>query len=71
VPSTKDCDRQSDPADAIDSGKLQKELGWSPIPRFADGLEKTVDWYLSNQRWLDRVLSGDYGKYYDEMYAGR
>jgi dTDP-glucose 4,6-dehydratase len=56
---------------AIDSGKLQKELGWSPIPRFADGLEKTVDWYLSNQRWLDRVLSGDYGKYYDEMYAGR
>jgi dTDP-glucose 4,6-dehydratase len=56
---------------AIDSSKLQKELGWSPIPDFAKGLEKTVDWYLSNQRWLDRVLSGDYGKYYDEMYGGR
>ena len=56
---------------AIDSSKLQKELGWSPIPKFADGLEKTVDWYLSNEKWLVRVLSGDYGKYYDQMYSGR
>ena len=56
---------------AIDSSKLQKELGWSPIPDFAVGLEKTVDWYLSNERWLERVLSGDYGKYYDLMYKGR
>jgi dTDP-glucose 4,6-dehydratase len=56
---------------AIDSSKLQKELGWSPIPEFADGLEKTVDWYLSNEKWLERVLSGDYGKYYDQMYSGR
>lgn len=56
---------------AIDSSKLQKELGWSPIPEFADGLEKTVDWYLKNGEWLHRVLSGDYGKYYDLMYSGR
>jgi dTDP-glucose 4,6-dehydratase len=56
---------------AIDSSKLQKELGWSPIPVFADGLEKTVDWYLANDKWLSRVLSGDYGKYYDLMYSGR
>ena len=56
---------------AIDSSKLQKELGWSPIPDFADGLEKTVEWYLTNIKWLERVLSGDYGKYYDLMYSGR
>ena len=56
---------------AIDSSKLQEELGWSPIPDFADGLEKTVQWYLTNTKWLDRVLSGDYSKYYDQMYSGR
>ncbi len=56
---------------AIDSSKLQNELGWSPIPEFADGLEKTVEWYLTNTKWLERVLSGDYGKYYDLMYSGR
>ena len=56
---------------AIDSSKLQNELGWSPIPDFADGLAKTVDWYLTNTKWLDRVLSGDYSKYYDKMYTGR
>jgi len=56
---------------AIDSSKLQRELGWSPIPEFGDGLEKTVEWYLTNGKWLERVLSGDYGKYYDLMYSGR
>jgi dTDP-glucose 4,6-dehydratase len=56
---------------AIDSSKLQNELGWSPIPDFAVGLEKTVEWYLANGKWLDRVLSGEYGKYYDLMYSGR
>jgi dTDP-glucose 4,6-dehydratase len=56
---------------AIDSSKLQKELGWSPIPSFADGLEKTVDWYLENTDWLENVLSGDYEKYYLKMYSGR
>jgi len=56
---------------AIDSSKLQKELNWSPIPEFADGLEKTVDWYLANEKWLERVISGDYDKYYEKMYSGR
>ncbi len=56
---------------AIDSSKLQRELGWSPIPDFSTGLEKTVDWYLTNTKWLERVLSGDYEKYYDQMYSGR
>ncbi|MGC1390344.1 MAG: dTDP-glucose 4,6-dehydratase [Bacteroidales bacterium] len=56
---------------AIDSSKLQKELGWSPIPDFEDGLSKTVEWYLANTKWLDRVLSGDYSKYYDRMYSDR
>jgi dTDP-glucose 4,6-dehydratase len=56
---------------AIDSSKLQKELGWSPIPEFTVGLEKTVEWYLNNKKWLENVLSGDYGKYYDLMYSGR
>jgi dTDP-glucose 4,6-dehydratase len=56
---------------AIDSSKLQCELGWAPIPEFASGLEKTVEWYLSNSKWLERVISGDYEKYYDMMYSGR
>ncbi|HNW56550.1 MAG TPA: dTDP-glucose 4,6-dehydratase [Bacteroidales bacterium] len=56
---------------AIDSSKLRKELGWSPIPDFKEGLEKTVEWYLSNEKWLKGVLSGDYSKYYDRMYSGR
>jgi dTDP-glucose 4,6-dehydratase len=56
---------------AIDSSKLQNELGWSPIPEFADGLEKTVEWYLSNTKWLERILSGEYEKYYELMYSGR
>jgi dTDP-glucose 4,6-dehydratase len=56
---------------AIDSSKLQNELGWAPIPEFADGLEKTVDWYLANEKWLARILSGDYSRYYDSMYSGR
>ena len=56
---------------AIDSSKLQDELGWFPIPEFAVGLEKTVDWYLSNSKWLERIISGDYKKYYDIQYSGR
>lgn len=56
---------------AIDSSKLQHELGWAPIPEFAAGLEKTVEWYLSNSKWLERIISGDYVRYYDKMYSGR
>ena len=56
---------------AIDSTKLQKELGWEPSLQFEEGIEKTVRWYLDNQAWLDNVTSGDYQKYYEQMYAGR
>ena len=56
---------------AIDSTKLQKELGWEPSLQFEEGIEKTIKWYLENQAWLDNVTSGDYQKYYEEMYKGR
>ena len=55
---------------AIDSTKLQKELGWEPSLQFEEGIEKTVRWYLDNQEWMDNVTSGDYQKYYEEMYKG-
>ena len=56
---------------AIDSSKLQRELGWEPSLQFEEGLEKTVRWYLDNQEWMDRITSGEYEKYYEEMYKGR
>ena len=56
---------------AIDSTKLKNELGWEPSLQFEEGIEKTVRWYLHNQDWLDRVTSGDYLRYYDEMYSER
>jgi dTDP-glucose 4,6-dehydratase len=56
---------------AIDSSKLTRELGWGPSLDFEHGLEKTVDWYLNNQKWMDRVISGDYEKYYDKQYVKR
>ncbi len=56
---------------AIDSSKLQNELGWEPSLQFNEGLEKTVDWYLANTEWLSNVTSGDYQKYYDKMYGSR
>jgi dTDP-glucose 4,6-dehydratase len=56
---------------AIDSSRLRKDLGWSPTLTPEEGLEKTVDWYLSNSRWLENVISGDYEKYYDSMYSRR
>lgn len=56
---------------AIDSTKLQKELGWEPSLQFEEGIEKTVRWYLDNQEWMDNVTSGDYQKYYDSMYQNR
>ncbi|MCR5408509.1 MAG: dTDP-glucose 4,6-dehydratase [Bacteroidales bacterium] len=56
---------------AIDSSKLQKELGWEPSLQFEEGIEKTVKWYLDNQAWMDNVTSGDYQKYYEDMYKGR
>ena len=56
---------------AIDSTKLQKELGWEPSLQFEEGIEKTVRWYLDNQEWMDNITSGEYEKYYEEMYKDR
>jgi dTDP-glucose 4,6-dehydratase len=56
---------------AIDATKIMNELGWKPSLQFEEGLEKTVDWFLNNQEWLDNVTSGNYQKYYTEMYANR
>ena len=56
---------------AIDSTKLQKELGWEPSLQFEEGIEKTVAWYLNNQEWMDNITSGEYENYYNEMYKDR
>lgn len=56
---------------AIDSTKLQQELGWEPSLQFEEGIEKTVRWYLDNQAWMDNITSGDYERYYEAMYKGR
>lgn len=56
---------------AIDASRLNQELGWKPSLQFEEGLEKTVDWYLANEAWINHVTSGDYKKYYEELYAQR
>jgi dTDP-glucose 4,6-dehydratase len=56
---------------AIDSTKLMTELGWKPSLQFEEGIEKTVDWYLENETWLNNIVSGGYQKYYEEMYHNR
>ena len=56
---------------AIDSSKIQRELGWKPSLQFEEGLEKTVEWYLANEQWLNNVVSGEYGKYYEQQYVKR
>ena len=56
---------------AIDSRKLQAELGWEPSLQFEEGIEKTVKWYLENEAWMDSITSGEYEKYYESMYSNR
>ena len=56
---------------AIDSRKLQAELGWEPSLQFEEGIEKTVKWYLENGSWMDNITSGEYEKYYESMYNNR
>jgi dTDP-glucose 4,6-dehydratase len=53
---------------AIDSTKLKNELGWEPSLQFEEGIEKTVQWYLENKEWMENITSGDYKRYYEEMY---
>ena len=54
---------------AIDPGKIQEELGWQPVTKFEDGIRRTVAWYLENQHWWQRIISGEYAHYYEKMYA--
>ena len=55
----------------IDSSKIKSDLGWYPETTFEDGIVKTIDWYLTHKEWFNRVISGDYQKYYDEMYSDK
>jgi len=54
---------------AIDASKIERELGWRPTETFETGIEKTIDWYINNQEWLNHVTSGDYMNYYQKMYG--
>ncbi len=56
---------------AIDCAKAETELGWKPQHNFRDGLRETIDWYLANTPWIDRIKSGEYRKYYEQQYGGR
>ena len=56
---------------AIDPTKIHNELGWLPETKFADGIKKTIDWYLDNRTWWETIISGEYRSYYEKMYAGR
>lgn len=56
---------------AVDSGKIKAELGWTPKTCFDTGIEKTVKWYLENQKWLQDIEDGSYKEYYDKIYGGR
>ena len=56
---------------AIDAGKIITQLNWKPSVSFEEGIEKTLDWYLQNRKWLANVVSGQYQKYYDSVYSNR
>ena len=54
---------------AIDSNKIQRELGWSPRYTFEEGIEKTIEWYIENESWWKKIKSGEYQEYYNKMYG--
>lgn len=56
---------------AIDPTKIHSELGWLPETKFADGIKKTIDWYLNNREWWETIISGEYRSYYEKMYKNR
>ena len=56
---------------AIDPTKIKEQLGWFPETKFADGIEKTIDWYLNNKEWWEEIISGEYKTYYEKMYGGK
>jgi len=56
---------------ALDSSKIRKKLGWQPKISFEDGLRCTVEWYLNHQDWVEKVISGEYAKYYEKIYDSK
>ena len=56
---------------AIDPTKIHNELGWLPETKFADGIKKTIQWYLDNREWWETIISGEYQNYYEKMYGNR
>ena len=54
---------------AIDNTKITTQLGWEPEYTFKQGMKETVEWYLANTKWIENIVSGDYAKYYEKMYA--
>lgn len=56
---------------AIDPAKIHGVLGWLPETMFADGIKKTIQWYLDNRDWWEEIISGEYQDYYEKMYGGR
>ncbi len=56
---------------AIDPTKIHGELGWLPETKFADGIKKTIQWYLDNKEWWETIISGEYQNYYEKMYGNR
>ena len=56
---------------AIDPAKIHRELGWLPETMFADGIKKTIRWYLDHKDWWEEIISGEYQNYYREMYGNR
>ena len=56
---------------AIDATKINKDLGWKPSVTFEQGLEKTIEWFLSNEEWLSSVTSGEYQRYYESQYLSK
>jgi dTDP-glucose 4,6-dehydratase len=56
---------------ALDSSRIQRELGWSPLVSFEDGIRKTIEWYCANSEWLDHARSGEYRNYYERHYDRR
>ena len=56
---------------AIDPHKIETELGWTPKTTFEDGIKKTINWYLENKEWWEKIISGEYQNYYEKMYGNR
>ena len=56
---------------AIDPAKIEREIGWKPAMDFEEGISRTIEWYLSNEQWWQRIISGKYMEYYNEQYGER